>query len=183
MHIIIAAAPKHPANGNEAALLLLGSAFLLCLGIVAVVLLVRARRRRAAEAELTAPEKILGNWLLSMLAPEFREYLQRSSPTTIPDEPHSELEALIERAAYISLRRAPRRSVASTPDELVDEMAVGLALLESRLADLTATVARIEQASIGQDKLVWTVLGVLGALVGLLAGVVGLVAGIAKLVG
>src|SRR4051812_47245482 len=92
---------------------------------VARALRLRRQRRRANPPE---SERILGELLLSALTPDFREYLQ-SSNAAAPVQTHDELGAKVDRIANIWLRR-PRSGTSAMS---LDEVAVGLALLESKL--------------------------------------------------
>lgn len=135
-------------------------------------------RSRVKGGAVVVPEQLLGRLLISAMAPEFREYLQASSPS-VSGEGGSDLGAVIERIAYISLRPSPGHPATIT----LDDLAAGLALVESRMTELSKTVRDLDERAIDHDRLVWTVLSALGVVVGILAGLVGIAVGISKVVG
>lgn len=151
---------------------------LLAMGIAAIYLLVKSQKEaHDAPDENAERQDALLQMLLASKDPALREYLRHTPNPANPTEADS--SATIQRIAQIFLPKPDTEPVPPTLSDVV----LALALLESRLTGLATTAARIETQSVTKDRMVWAVLGVLGAIIGILGGVVALVATTARLIG
>jgi hypothetical protein len=155
-------------------LLIASSGLVLAAGIVGLLLIVRARQRRRVLAQAPTVQNDLQTLLQPLLQGPLEEYLRTSSP---PRDSQSDLPPGLDRLRHIFLSQ-PQLGVPAVGRE---EIAVGLAVLEVRLNNLTDALKRVEEQSVSQDRVVLTVAGVLGTVIAMLGGVVGLVSGISRM--
>lgn len=149
-------------------LIVVSAVLLMVIVLLAGSWIVRARRRQRIVLQEQS-QRMLSELVLATLPSELRAYLEESNP--VPGTPRKGLATQVQRAAYVSLVAPP------ASDKLGSEqIAVGLAVLEQRINDLDNTIARLHDETVTQDRIVWTVLGVIAATVGVLAGIAGLVA-------
>lgn len=159
-------------------LLAILAVLLLVMGTVAIVLLLRSKKTGSdTPDEGVDRQDALLQMLLASKEPALREYLQHTPDPANPTDADS--ATTIQRIAQIFLPKPETEPVPPTLSDVV----LALALLESRLTSLTTTAVRIETQSVTKDRMVWAVLGVLGALVSIIGGVVALAALTARLIG
>jgi DNA-binding NtrC family response regulator len=98
------------------------------------------------------------------------------------------LDAFIRRCRRLALQRRPSDRYPGSDD--APDLSIEMAELMSEMEDLNRSVQkvegrleRVEDWSVSQDRVTWTVMGVIGAVVGLLGGIVALALGVAKLLG
>lgn len=165
---------KSEPSTDPTLLLAIVSAALLLGGIVAVVLLIRNRAPKSNPSTVETGHDDESTAVLQMLLasqdPALRKYLQHTPDPADPTQ--ADGTATIQRIARIVTPKQPKGRVAPS----LGDVLLALALLESRLTALTTTAARIETHSVTKDRVVWTVLGVLGAIVGILGGLATLTA-------
>jgi hypothetical protein len=156
--------------------LAIGVVVLFGAAIAAVLIAASMRRRSAATRETTRNE--LQELLKATLPDSYRRYLEHSNPsiTAEPEEVTGE-PVYLTRLRHIVL--TPPTSGA--PHVGSDTATLGLAILEVRMNNLVKDLERIERNAVGEDRVLRTILTLLGIVVGMLAGIVGIVAGIVSL--
>ena len=174
------------AGGGEGAqiglALLVGSLVLLAVGVVITIRLVR-KKAQPPPPSRHVPRSDLQDLLQALLPPPLQQYLKESS--SIPPEgqepldvdPSGDVPVALRRLQYILLQ-PPARGDATFG---AHEAAIALAVLEARLNGVLEAVGRVESSAITQDRVVWTVLGVLGAVLAVPAAVIGIIAAMVKL--
>jgi hypothetical protein len=155
-----------------------GVALLITLAAVAALLVGRMRSRRTDIVGANVRSD-LQQVLEAVLSPSYQRYLKHSNPADTPDGQGPEEEPLyLRRLRRMLLTPAPTRGM---PRIGSDETAIGLAVLEVRINNLAESLAKLENNAVGQSRLAWNILGVLGTVIGIFAGIVAIVAGLTQL--
>lgn len=166
-------------DGDSSFALLIIAIVLLTIGVAALTWLVRWSRQTDAGNQAQDHQDALLQMLLASEGPALRDYLQQSANPEASEAEEQDSASVLERLATFSLPKPAEKPVPLS----VNDLALALALLESRLKDLTATAVRIERQSVTKDRMVWTVLSVIGGIVAILGGIATFAVSMVRLLG